>query len=40
MLIRIRSLLGHQTQVILDRHDDGIASESYWLGVVTSTYNQ
>jgi len=28
------------TQVVLDRYDDGITSDFYWVGAVTSSYNQ
>jgi hypothetical protein len=31
---------GHLTQVVLDRYDDGSLSDFYWVGTVTSTYNQ
>lgn len=31
---------GQVTQVVLDRYDDGSDSDFYWVGTLTSTYNQ
>jgi hypothetical protein len=32
---------GHMTQVVIDRYDDnGLGSDNYWVGTLTSTYNQ
>jgi hypothetical protein len=31
---------GHMTQVVIDRYDDGPTSDYYWVGTLTSTYNQ
>ncbi len=31
---------GHVTQVTLDRYDDGATSDNYWMGTLTSTFNQ
>jgi len=31
---------GHLTKVSLDRYDDGSTSDYYWVGTLTSTYNQ
>ena len=31
---------GHMTQVVIDRYDDGTTSDFYWIGTLTSTYNQ
>ncbi|MEI8290793.1 MAG: hypothetical protein WCH99_15100 [Verrucomicrobiota bacterium] len=31
---------GHCTKISVDRYDDGATSDYYWVGTVTSTYNQ
>ena len=31
---------GHVTQVVIDRYDDNVTSDNYWVGTLTSTYNQ
>ena len=31
---------GHTTHVVLDRYDDGVVSDNYLVGTITSTYNQ
>jgi hypothetical protein len=31
---------GHVTQVVIDRYDDGSIDDNYWVGTLTSTYNQ
>jgi hypothetical protein len=37
---RTYSTSTHVTQVVLDRYDDGTTSDYYWVGTLTSTYNQ
>ncbi len=30
----------HLTQVVLDWYDDGVTDDFYWMGTLTSTFNQ
>ena len=32
---------GHVTQVVIDRYaDNGVGSDNYWVGMLTSTFSQ
>jgi hypothetical protein len=33
-------LNGYVTQVVIDRYDDGTTTDNYWVGTLTSSYNQ